>query len=265
MSERGLRVVVLGGGVIGLTSALVLARNGYKVHLVARDMPGDKDSQGFASPWAGANWCPFGKVHRICEWEKETFSGAQGELDTFTVPIAVLTVIATFQYTRLPQSECPPNSVGVKFDTLSINSPVYILWLKSLLEELGVTFERRQIASLDAAFACFGGVGCVVNATGLGAKSLIGVLDQNVQPIRGQTVLIKSATTQCWMDFHDDKAPAYIIPRPGGEAICGGCFEVDDYNTQVDFGLAENILQRCLALDPSISTDGTIAGIEILK
>lgn len=38
--------------VLGLTSALVLARQGYSVHIVARDMPEDKDSQAFASPWA---------------------------------------------------------------------------------------------------------------------------------------------------------------------------------------------------------------------
>ena len=41
-----------GGSVLGLTSALVLARKGYKVHIVARDLPSDKDSQAFASPWA---------------------------------------------------------------------------------------------------------------------------------------------------------------------------------------------------------------------
>jgi D-amino-acid oxidase len=35
-------------------------------------------------------------------------------------------------------------------------------------------------------------VDLVVNATGLGAKSLVGVEDDTVYPIRGQTVLVKS-------------------------------------------------------------------------
>ena len=43
--------IVLGAGVIGLTSALVLTERGYDVTIVARDMPTDLSSQGFASPW----------------------------------------------------------------------------------------------------------------------------------------------------------------------------------------------------------------------
>lgn len=47
------QIVVLGAGVIGLTVAHVLSENPrYKVKVVARDLPGDLDSQGFASPWA---------------------------------------------------------------------------------------------------------------------------------------------------------------------------------------------------------------------
>lgn len=38
--------------VIGLTSALLLAQDGFAVKIVARDLPEDSYSQGFASPWA---------------------------------------------------------------------------------------------------------------------------------------------------------------------------------------------------------------------
>lgn len=41
--------------------------------------------------------------------------------------------------------------------------------------------------------------------------------------------------------------------------------KVDEYNTQVNFDLAEKILERCLALDPSISSDGTTKGIKVLR
>lgn len=76
------------------------------------------------------------------------------------------------QYEVLPKEACPANAVGVKFETLSVNSPVYIRWLESELKKLGVVFERRQVASLDEAFAAFGGVSAVVNATGLGPPDL---------------------------------------------------------------------------------------------
>jgi Glycine/D-amino acid oxidases (deaminating) len=43
-------VTILGAGVIGLLSALALTDAGYKVTIVARDLPGD-ESQDWASPW----------------------------------------------------------------------------------------------------------------------------------------------------------------------------------------------------------------------
>lgn len=47
------RIVVVGAGVIGLTSALVLARRGHKVTVLAKDLPGDW-SEHYTSPYAGA-------------------------------------------------------------------------------------------------------------------------------------------------------------------------------------------------------------------
>lgn len=71
-------VVILGAGVIGLTVAHVLssqAPNTYNIIIVARDLPGDFDSQAWASPWAGANWSdmPYGASdERIKKWETVT-------------------------------------------------------------------------------------------------------------------------------------------------------------------------------------------------
>ena len=45
-------IVVLGAGVIGLSVALELAAAGYSPAVVARDLPDDHTSTGFASPWA---------------------------------------------------------------------------------------------------------------------------------------------------------------------------------------------------------------------
>ena len=51
------RITVLGAGVTGLTCALELASSAT-VTIVARNMPGDPLSLGWASPWAGAMWLP---------------------------------------------------------------------------------------------------------------------------------------------------------------------------------------------------------------
>lgn len=45
-----MEIGVIGAGVIGLTSALVLAEAGHKVTVLARELPGD-GSKKWASPW----------------------------------------------------------------------------------------------------------------------------------------------------------------------------------------------------------------------
>jgi D-amino-acid oxidase len=56
MAQSPTNVVILGAGVIGLTVAHVLTEGKgsslFNVTIVARDMPEDLTSQGFASPWA---------------------------------------------------------------------------------------------------------------------------------------------------------------------------------------------------------------------
>jgi D-amino-acid oxidase len=50
-------ITILGGGVVGLTSSLVLA-NAYpsaNITVVAKHFPGDRSIE-YTSPWAGANW-----------------------------------------------------------------------------------------------------------------------------------------------------------------------------------------------------------------
>lgn len=47
-----LDAVILGSGVIALTIALELTKKNYKVAIVAKDLPSDSLSVGFASPWA---------------------------------------------------------------------------------------------------------------------------------------------------------------------------------------------------------------------
>ncbi|POR35343.1 D-amino-acid oxidase [Tolypocladium paradoxum] len=51
-------IVVIGAGVIGLTSALLLSKSkANTITVVAKHMPGDYDIE-YASPFAGANMLP---------------------------------------------------------------------------------------------------------------------------------------------------------------------------------------------------------------
>lgn len=46
------QVVVIGAGVIGLTTALLLQRKGYQVTIVAKYVPGDMNVE-YTSPYSG--------------------------------------------------------------------------------------------------------------------------------------------------------------------------------------------------------------------
>ncbi|KFY00049.1 hypothetical protein O988_03550, partial [Pseudogymnoascus sp. VKM F-3808] len=64
-------IVVVGAGVSGLTTALLLSKNpAYSVTIVAKHMPGDYDIE-YTSPWAGANFAPHRNVEN--PWERHTF------------------------------------------------------------------------------------------------------------------------------------------------------------------------------------------------
>lgn len=83
---------------------------------------------------------------------------------------------------------------GVAYTTWSVNSPEYIKWLATRLRTLGVSITRGTVASIEEPFLNpLGGekpATIVINATGLGARSLIGVEDDDVFPIRGQVIAV---------------------------------------------------------------------------
>lgn len=103
---------------------------------------------------------------------------------------------STYQYQEIPSPELPKQAkYGVQFTTWSINAPEYIKWLAARLELLHVPITRASFVSLEEPYLQSFVEGLepaniVVNATGLGARSLIGVEDALVHPVRGQTVLV---------------------------------------------------------------------------
>lgn len=112
----------------------------------------------------------------------------------------------------------------------------------------------------------------VVNATGLGARSLIGVEDPKVFPARGQTVLVRAPGVRTNYGSRDhEKLPKgeslYIIPRPSpdGLVILGGTFLPHNYSTLPDLDVAERILRNAYDLCPALSGGRGWEAIEIVK
>jgi len=96
----------------------------------------------------------------------------------------------------------------------------------------------------------------LVLCPGIGARSLGGVEDSNVFPIRGQTVLIRAPWIRngitCKRTVDGVAEWSYLIPRRNGEAILGGSADPDDWDTNPRPDITSGILQRALQLCPDI-------------
>lgn len=268
---------------IGLTIAYLAALAddvSFNIKVIARDLPDDTDSsQAWSSPYAGANWSPMelgGKDERVKKWEEKTFDKLWD-----MIPTGLVKLLPTRLYiaqTRdnkvsdlwwkdlvrnirvISPSDIPePFKAGVAFDTVSVNPSEYLPWLQSELISRGVTFERRNVRSLDDLRSLVGPDGILVNASALGSRSIIGVQDTKLYPIRGQTILVHAPGLQeCLLVYSTTEESTYIIPRPGkgqrDTAILGGTFQHGNWDTSLDMQIARGIFDRCAALAPCLKS-----------
>ncbi|BEJ15340.1 hypothetical protein CspHIS471_0411070 [Cutaneotrichosporon sp. HIS471] len=280
--------LVLGAGIYGLSIATELTNRGLKVAIVARDLPEDDFSVGFASPWAGCNWCSFEESGDTpaAEWDAITFKhfGRLAEEHPNLckrIPFVDLwpekktpwfkgLVFNLENIEGTPDKPLPGGfKYGYSYDSYILHAPNYMKHLAAGLRARGVPFIRRRLASLDEAYDLpeAGSVDLVVNALSLGNKSLLGVLDDKMFPAQGQTVLVKAPLVNtCTMStgafdktglasMSDGEVIAYIIPRPGpeGHVVCGGTYNKDNYSTLPCPIEAERILKDCYSLDPLLA------------
>jgi glycine/D-amino acid oxidase-like deaminating enzyme len=141
---------------------------------------------------------------------------------------------------------------ATKFKSVCINTAIYLPWLVSECLRRGIVFKRAIFSHISEA----AGPGIhesgqradiVVNCTGLSARSLGGVNDHNLYPVRGQTVLVRNETDTMYSISGNDHAAdemSYIMTRgAGGGTILGGCSQVDNWNPQPDLDLAVRIMK----------------------
>ncbi len=255
-------VVVLGGGVIGLTTAVVLAESGRRVRLWTRE-----PAQETTSAVAGALWWPYRiepeeqvgawaaatlRVHRkLATHPGETgvrlvggvmADNSVARLGTWSAGVDGLRAAAA--------GELPPGYTdGVWARLPLLDMPVHLAWLRRRLEAAGGTVELRTAGSF-AEVAAEGRV--VVNCAGLGARAL--VPDSGLQPVRGQLVLVENPGIEEWFVLAEkgSATSTYWFPQPG-RLVLGGTAEDDDWRTDPDPATTEAIVARCARFRPEIA------------
>ncbi|MGW3684086.1 FAD-dependent oxidoreductase [Streptomyces prasinus] len=263
-SEQVFDVRVVGGGVIGLTTAVVLAERGARVGLWTRD-PVERTT----SAVAGALWWPY-RIEPVASaraWALRSLDvyeelAARPEVTGVRMVEGVLggttlDEVGAWAAARLPGlrvsgAEEYPWGPGVWARLPLVDMSVHLPWLRGRLTAAGGVVEERSVTDLARVDAPV-----VVNCSGLGARDL--VPDPAVRPVRGQLVVVENPGIRTWtVSTAADGTTAYVFPQPG-RLVLGGTAQEDDWSPEPDPAQAEAIVRRCAALLPRI------AGARILE
>lgn len=249
-------VIVVGGGIIGLTAALRLRERGAEVTVWT-----PQDPVTTVSAVAAAAWFPArtGVDDRLLAWaaatydqfRRDAFAGVPGVLirETRNLERSGATgepwwAPATRGVRYLPID--PPWTREVRFQAPLVEMGEYLPWLRGRLLDAGARVVRRRVDRLEEALV---EAPVVVNATGLAAGALCG--DPDVVPARGQIVLV--ANTGIYTSVRDESEPAtYVHPR-SRDVVLGGTWQEGDWNTVPDPAIRDAILERCRALVPELA------------
>lgn len=262
--------------------------------VVAKHLPGDL-SIDFTSPWAGGDWDSFAAKDEITlqNYDKPAYleflrlSREVPEAGIWVRPVsiyfhardvpkkqdgsldveAVTPWYSTFVegWRGLTKEELPEDTVwGYTFTSVVISTTRYLFYLQMECVKRGVQFQRATLKHVCDAkkYSAFPGpVEAIFNCPGLLAKTLGGVEDTKMHPILGQTLLIRNKTerllTYASVEGYPDEC-LYIMPRPEGGTILGGCMRKDDWSTEIDKALADRIVARATKVCPELLDDGPL-------
>jgi D-amino-acid oxidase len=253
-------VLVVGAGIVGLTSAVRLQQAGAKVAVVTADEPAQT-----VSTIAAAVWYPTHTREdpRVLAWARRTFEELAAQA-THGVPGVVMR--PTRMLLRAPRSQPPwwakalgdfrvvrpvdvsePFAGEWQFTVPNVEMRPYLHWLIQRVTRGGGVLLRRRIARLaDVA----GLASVVVNATGLAAGGL--ARDPSVYPVRGHLVIVANPGLQTSVRDEDNPAGiTYIHPR-GHDVVLGGTFEPGEADCTPSASVGRAILERCAALIPEL-------------
>ncbi|MZE70253.1 FAD-dependent oxidoreductase [Streptomyces sp. SID5789] len=251
-------VVVVGGGVTGLTTAVVLAERGRRVRLWTRDpverttsvvagglwWPYRIEPVALARAWALSSLDVYEELAaRPAETGVRMVEGVLGETRPEAVGAWAAARLPGLRAARAEEYAGP----GLWARLPLIDMSTHLPWLRERLVAAGGVVERRPVASLAEADAPV-----VVNCTGLGAREL--VPDPAVRPVRGQLVVVENPGIHTWLVSADADSgeTTYFMPQPG-RLLLGGTAEEDAWSTDPDPRIAEAIVRRCAALRPEIA------------
>jgi D-amino-acid oxidase len=256
------KVIVVGCGVAGLTSAFGLRSAGCDVEIWARELPPKTTSN-----IAAAIWYPYavGNDPRIVEWSGATYRVLRqfAEIDGAGVKLVrgleyiadrehddnAVHRAAIYGVREMTRGEVPARFArGFELSLPVVEMPIYLEYLSRSFVAYGGRIVERAVASLDEALEA---APLVVNCTGLGARELCN--DREMVAIRGQIVRVeRGAVDRFTLDDYDPRGVTYVVPR-SRDCVLGGTREEGREDLEPDEAATRGILERCAELDSRLA------------
>jgi D-amino-acid oxidase len=264
-------VLVLGAGVIGLSTAVCLAEAGVSVAVVAADPP-----ERTTSVAAGAIWGPHlvGMDERVERWADVTLAslaelshpelGANelaGIVHTATGIAASRESDASPPEFAAPAGDltaCPADKIPTgyaaawRLTATIVAMPGYLDYLAGRLRRAGGRSAfPAKIGRLSDASRLAPSARVIVNCTGCGARDL--VPDPDVVPVRGQVVVAANpGITEFFVGTSSDPGDlTYVFPH-GDVVVLGGTEQRGNWSLDADPDTAAGIIAACAAIEPAL-------------
>ncbi len=216
-------ITVVGAGVSGLTTAIVLEERGHHVRVVAA-ATGDATTSAVAA----AVWFPYhvgppelvvGWAARTRDWLETLVASREAGVDLVIGYEITDSADPPYWTAAIPVQRAPAPATDEasawRFTAPRVEPARFLPWLTSQLRE---PIEQRVVTDLTTESGDL-----VINCTGLGARELLG--DDAMLPLFGQIVITELGSYDAGVTITDDRDPDalfYAIPRRD-ELVLGGC------------------------------------------
>jgi D-amino-acid oxidase len=252
-------VLVIGAGIMGLTTALSLVRDGMSVRVLARDLP-----HATTSCAAGAIWGPFGtgRHEDARGWAFETLKEFRRLADDPKSGIAMVEGLEVSRVDRpvpgwlldVGAEPCDTRELpsgyrsGWRYETAVIDMPPFLTFLTDELARHGVRIEQSTVTDLAAVVDQ---AAVTVNCSGAGARDLAS--DRSVRPVGGRVVIVENpGVHRFFAEFEEGPEMTYLIPHRTC-LVLGSTREEPDQPTSEIADVTRGILRRCAAVEPAVA------------
>lgn len=286
------RALVVGAGIIGLTTARCLRRAGVQVVVAAEERGADATSGG-----AGGYHMPFHiePMEKVKGWSERTMATylaeAKEEGGRLAGCIELLPAFILFASETAPEGpewgssplmklerltgdalarelsetagmSCPQEYRSAwRFSTVVVDAPRYLALLEAELESMGADLLYGTSLSMEAAKKLARERGChaVINCAGLGGADFSGNDSDGVTPGRGVVAQFrrsadsyKAVVTTEAGPLASPSEPAYCIPR-GDVVVVGGSYHEGNYDRNHSPAELARIQRNAHALAPGLA------------